>query len=151
MTTHLVATGVLITDFEGRVLLVASPYREALVQVGGMVEPGESPAAAAEREVLEEIGLRLTMTGLLVVHHRPAGRHPDTMLLVFDTDPIDSSTALVLQPDEVSEAFWLSPDEALARHTDIGRPRLAAALRARADSTTIYLDADREVASQPAK
>jgi 8-oxo-dGTP diphosphatase len=62
---HQAAVGVLITDFEDRVLLVSNPYRDALVQVGGMVEPGESPAAAAEREILEEIGLELTVTRLL--------------------------------------------------------------------------------------
>ena len=143
MTTHLAATGVLITDLDGRVLLVSNPYREALVQVGGMLEPGETPAAGAEREVQEEIGLRLKVTRLLVVQHRPAGRHPDTFLFVFDTNPIDSSTPLVLQDDEISGAFWLEPPEAIARHTEPGRARLAAALQAKATNTTIYLDADR--------
>ena len=143
MTTHLAATGVLITDFGGRVLLVASPYREALVQVGGMLEPGETPVAGAEREVQEEIGLALKVTRLLVIHHRPAGRHPDTILFVFDTDPIDAATPLTLQEDEVSEVHWLSPAEAIARHTEPGQARLAAALEARAANITIYLDADR--------
>jgi 8-oxo-dGTP diphosphatase len=68
VSTHLVATGVLITDLAGRVLLVSSPYRDALVQVGGMVEVGETPAAAAEREVQEEIGIKLTVGRPLAVH-----------------------------------------------------------------------------------
>ncbi|MDX6248526.1 MAG: hypothetical protein QOF10_1886 [Kribbellaceae bacterium] len=145
---HQAAVGVLITDFEDRVLLVSNPYRDALVQVGGMVEPGESPAAAAERETLEEIGLELTVTRLLVVHHRAAGLRrgrlvPDTMLYVFDTEPIDAATPLVLQPDEITEAFWLPPAEAVARHTEPGRLRLTAALQARAANTTIYLDPTR--------
>jgi 8-oxo-dGTP pyrophosphatase MutT (NUDIX family) len=143
VTTHLAATGLLITDLDGRVLLVSNPYREALVQVGGMLEPGETPAAGAEREVLEEIGLALKVTRLLVVHHRPAGRHPDTFLFVFDTDPIDAATSLTLQQDEIADVHWLTPAEAIARHTEPGRARLAAALHARATNTTIYLDADR--------
>jgi 8-oxo-dGTP pyrophosphatase MutT (NUDIX family) len=125
---------VLITDLEDRVLLVSNPYRDALVMVGGMVEAGESPAAAAERETLEETGLKLTVTRLLVVHHRPAGTRretlvPDTFLYVFDSAPVDSATPLVLQPNEITEAFWLAPADAIARHTEPGRPRLAAAFK----------------------
>ena len=144
---HRAAVGVLITDFDGRVLLVSNPYREALVQVGGMVEPGESLAAAAEREVLEEIGLELTVTRLLAVHFKVGGSKPDTMLYVFDTEPIDSAKPLVLQEDEISGAFWLEPAEAIARHTAPGRDRLAAALEARATNTTIYLDSERTIPS----
>jgi 8-oxo-dGTP pyrophosphatase MutT (NUDIX family) len=99
--------------------------------------------AGAEREVQEEIGLALKVTRLLVVHHRPAGPHPDTILFVFDTDPIDAKTPLTLQADEISGAFWLEPADAIARHTERGRPRLAAALEAKAANTTIYLDANR--------
>ncbi|MDX6585070.1 MAG: hypothetical protein QOI10_4254, partial [Solirubrobacterales bacterium] len=89
---HRAAVGVLISDFDGRVLLVSNPYRADLVQVGGMVEAGESLAAAAEREALEEIGIKLTVTRLLAVHFKLGGSKPDTVLYVFDTDPIDSAT-----------------------------------------------------------
>jgi hypothetical protein len=48
-------------------------------------------------------------------------------------------------------SFWLDPTEAIERHVERGRRRLAAALRAQADGSTIYLDADRElIASMPA-
>jgi 8-oxo-dGTP pyrophosphatase MutT (NUDIX family) len=143
VAVHRAAVGVLISDFDGRVLLVSNPYRADLVQVGGMVEAGESLAAAAEREALEEIGIKLTVTRLLAVHFKPGGSKPDTVLYVFDTDPIDSAEPLVLQEDEISGAFWLEPAEAIARHTEPGRARLAAALEARATNTTIYLDPDR--------
>lgn len=143
VAVHRAAVGVLISDFDGRVLLVSNPYRADLVQVGGMVEAGESLAAAAEREALEEIGIKLTVTRLLAVHFKLGGSKPDTVLYVFDTDPIDSATPLVLQEDEISGAFWLEPPEAIARHTEPGRARLAAALEARATNTTIYLDPER--------
>jgi 8-oxo-dGTP pyrophosphatase MutT (NUDIX family) len=143
VAVHRAAVGVLISDFDGRVLLVSNPYRADLVQVGGMVEAGESLAAAAEREALEEIGIKLTVTRLLAVHFKLGGSKPDTVLYVFDTDPIDSATPLVLQEDEISGAFWLEPSEAIARHTASGRARLAAALEARATNTTIYLDPER--------
>ena len=140
---HRAAVGVLITDLEGKVLLVSNPYRANLVQVGGMVEAGETLAEAAEREALEEIGLKLTVTRLLAVHHKRGEDAADTMVYVFDTDPIDSKTPLTLQADEISGVFWLEPEEAIARHTQRGQARLAAALKARATNTTVYLDADR--------
>jgi 8-oxo-dGTP diphosphatase len=140
---HRAAVGVLITDVDGRVLLVSNPYRQDLVLVGGMVEAGESLADAAERETLEEIGVKLTVTRLLAVHYRPGTSAADTMLYVFDTDSIEPSTPLVLQEDEITGAFWLEPADAIARHAARGRPRLAAALKAKATNTTIYLDANR--------
>ncbi|TDU86889.1 ADP-ribose pyrophosphatase YjhB (NUDIX family) [Kribbella voronezhensis] len=140
---HRAAVGVLITDLDGRVLLVSNPYRKELVQVGGMVEAGQSLADAAERETFEEIGLKLTVTRLLAVHYRPGITDADTILYVFDTDPIDASTPLVLQDDEITAAFWLEPSDAIGQHSARGRARLAAALKARAANTTIYLDANR--------
>jgi 8-oxo-dGTP pyrophosphatase MutT (NUDIX family) len=140
---HRAAVGVLITDFEGRTLLVSNPYREALVQVGGMVEARETLAEAAERETLEEVGLKIVVNRLLVVHFRMGMLKADTVLYVFDTDPVDSETTLVLQEDEISGAFWLEPEEAIARHTEPGRERLRAAFRARESGETVYLDNDR--------
>jgi hypothetical protein len=47
---------VLITGFEDRVLLVSNPYRDVLVHVGGLVEPGESPAAPASSSCTADPG-----------------------------------------------------------------------------------------------
>lgn len=51
-------------DPAGRVLLVRSRDRlDTWEPPGGVVEAGEDPAAAAWREVLEETGLRVRLTG----------------------------------------------------------------------------------------
>jgi 8-oxo-dGTP pyrophosphatase MutT (NUDIX family) len=142
---HRAAVGVLITDFDGRVLLVSNPYRKDLVLVGGMVEARETLAEAAEREALEEVGLKLVVTRLLAVHFKLGRLKTDSMLYVFDTEPIDSATPLVLQEEEISGVFWLGPEEAITRHTEPGRERLRAALRARRSARTIYLDNDRVI------
>ena len=41
---HLAAAALLITDHGGRVLMVATDYRDTLVLPGGIIEPDESPA-----------------------------------------------------------------------------------------------------------
>jgi ADP-ribose pyrophosphatase YjhB (NUDIX family) len=54
------AVGAVIFDGQGRVLLVLRgkpPLRGTWTLPGGRTEPGESPEAAVEREVLEETGL----------------------------------------------------------------------------------------------
>lgn len=141
---HLAASALLVTSRSELTLLVANPYREGLVLPGGVVETDESPAAAAEREAAEEVGLALTAGRLLAVQHKPLGpQRRWGLLFVFDTDRVDDDVPLVLQAEEVTAAWWLDPDEAVERHTEGGRARLAAAFRARSEQRTIYLDADR--------
>ncbi|MBI4449760.1 NUDIX domain-containing protein [Candidatus Uhrbacteria bacterium] len=57
-TTHTV--DILVTDGARRVLLVKrgkDPFRGKLVMPGGHIEPGETPEAAAVRELQEEAGI----------------------------------------------------------------------------------------------
>ena len=54
--------GAVVHDDAGRLLLIrrgTEPNRGRWSVPGGRVEPGESPADAVEREVLEETGLRV--------------------------------------------------------------------------------------------
>jgi 8-oxo-dGTP diphosphatase len=59
--------------------------------IGGRVEPGETIEAAAQREVHEEIGLRVTQTALNLVHVLQKFALQDRVSFVFET--------------------WLSPDQ----------------------------------------
>ena len=67
------ATVVLIRD--GRVLLARDGGSRYFNMPGGAIEPGESPAEAAARELLEETGLRATRTESLFTWTSSYARH----------------------------------------------------------------------------
>jgi len=121
--------------------MVKTHNRDALILPGGIVESGESPAAAGRREVLEEVGLDVSLGRLLAVQHLTAvdGR-PSSVQFVFDSRPIVGHPELTLQDDEIETAHWLHPMDAIERHGGRGRERMSAALSARTGGPVIFLD-----------
>ncbi|MFF0861387.1 NUDIX domain-containing protein [Nonomuraea sp. NPDC003560] len=65
------ATGALITDPQGRILLVKPNYRPHWLIPGGMADDGEPPESACARELDEELGLRASIGRLLVADWAP--------------------------------------------------------------------------------
>lgn len=64
------AAAVVVSDAEGRVLLVRENYgRGRWGLPGGSVEPGESPGEAAIREALEETGLHVELDHLIALYY----------------------------------------------------------------------------------
>lgn len=104
------------------------------------MEIGEAPHEAAEREVLEELGIRATPARLLVVHHSQAtDLVPSKVQFVFMASMIVPSGAdLVMQPEEVHSVRWVEAEEAPDRHVGSGS-YLRAALAAHRDGNTAYL------------
>ena len=75
-----VGVGVLILDSEGRFLIEKRADCGMWGLLGGRVEPGESIEHAAKREVLEESGLHIKITGLIGIYSQPDHRiavYPD--------------------------------------------------------------------------
>src|SRR4051794_28538038 len=137
-----VAAGVLVHDEQNRVLMVRPTYKDGWDIPGGYVEPDESPAQAAEREVAEELGLRRTPGRLLVVDWAPHPAEGDKLLFVFDGGTLTPAEvdALQLGADEIAEARYWSPDalDKLAPARLANRLRLA--LSALAAGNTLYAE-----------
>lgn len=81
--TPRLASGALFIDRD-KILLVRKTYGNHWDIPGGYVDPGESPASACEREVLEELGLHKAVRRLLVHDWAPSDVEGDKLLYIFD-------------------------------------------------------------------
>lgn len=80
---------------------------------GGTVEPGEPFEVTAVREVAEETGLQVRITGELARDSWPdvAGRAMEIHAFVY-TVKEDGAGVVVLNPEEHDDFAWLTPQEA---------------------------------------
>ncbi len=62
--THLVSVAGLVTNDKGQILLVKSPWR-GWEYPGGLIEPGETFQEALHREIREESGVEVEITGFV--------------------------------------------------------------------------------------
>jgi 8-oxo-dGTP diphosphatase len=137
------AAGSLFSDDLGRTLLVEPTYRPYWLLPGAVVAADESPLAATERAIRHELGLPLEPGRLLVVDWVPPS--PDRiegLLFVYDgaTLSSDQSAAIALPPAELRSWAWCTDDELQDRLPAHMLRRTRAALQARADGTTLYLE-----------
>jgi 8-oxo-dGTP diphosphatase len=135
-----VAAGALITDGDGRILLVKPNYRDYWLLPGGTADEGESPDVACARELREEIGLDLDPGPLLVVDWTPAGaeRPRSALYFVFDAGTVDDPARIRLGHDELDAYAFVDLAEA-GNLAPLSSRRLAAAVTARATGRTVYL------------
>jgi ADP-ribose pyrophosphatase YjhB (NUDIX family) len=104
-----VAVG-LVVEAAGRLLLVRrnnDPERGKWSIPAGFLDAGEDPQRAAEREGLEETGLRCEVTGLLDVYGRAQAAEGADVLIVYTARVVGGA----LQPgDDADEVAYFAPD-----------------------------------------
>ncbi|MEU4657811.1 NUDIX hydrolase [Streptomyces sp. NPDC023723] len=137
----------IITDEVGRILLVRPTYREdgSWLLPGGVVEAGEHPHITCRREITEELGLDLPLSGVLAVHsfspHHPdlqPGTHcPGEVRFVFDAGTLTAEQvrAIRLPREELSEYGFLETWDAAQRLRPADGRIMLAAYRARLGNT----------------
>src|SRR6266567_7574746 len=111
IATPRVAAAAVIRDPSGRVLLVKPTYKPMWDLPGGYAEPGESPLAACRREVLEELGVRMSLGRLLVIDWAPLPEEGDKLLFLFEGGVLPDTSKLQLQPSEIAEAEMVDADQ----------------------------------------
>jgi len=110
-----VASGCLLTDGAGNVLLVKPTYKPPWEVPGGVVEQAESPLAACRREIREELGLDIRPARLLVVDYSELewGRGGDALRFIFDGGELTPGqvASIKLAEQELSEFRFVHPGE----------------------------------------
>ena len=105
-----VVVGVIV-ERGGRVLLqrrAIGPRYGTWTFPGGYMEVDETAEAAGQREVEEEVGLRVKAGPLLGVYSRPAPDGPGILVVVFRSG---RPTGRLRIGREVLEARWFHPDD----------------------------------------
>ena len=137
------ATGAVVRDATGRLVIVKPTYRPHWLVPGGMIELDESPRQACVREIAEELGLTLHVGRLLCVDFRPADppkRESIQFIFVAGILNDEHIARIHLPPAELAAFRLLAPGDALPLlHVHLGR-RMAYALQALADGATYYLE-----------
>lgn len=120
-SNHHGGAGVWVRDAADRVLLVRQEGSEAWSEPGGAREPGESFPTTAVREVAEETGLEVELTGVLevaVVTHDAWDRPPLVVPeVLFTGEPVDGE--LSPQDGEIAAAEWWTEPPDVVAYEDI--------------------------------
>ena len=103
--TYTLGAVVVLRRSDGRVLLVCQSYRPGWALPGGIVDRGEEPRAAAERELVEELGLSVSLPAEPVVVIDVATQQVDC---VYVADVPDALTPAP-RSREIERAEWFAP------------------------------------------
>ena len=127
----------IVTDDGGRVLLTRRADNGMWAVVSGILEPGEEPAVAAVREVLEETGVdaeivRLTSVDVTAPITYPNGDVAQYLDVCFLLRAIGGRARVA--DDENLEVAWFTPDALPEPLTETSRLRLEKALEGRAEA-----------------
>lgn len=147
---RLIAQGVLRSS-HGAVLLCELTYKKDWDLPGGVVDPGESPAQCVVREIDEELGIDVTVHGLLAVNWLPPYRGwDDALLCLFDLGIVDEAVLddVTLLRREIRSAHWVAPGalvDHVAPYTAAMLTEVLPAVTAGEPARTAYIEDSRRV------
>ncbi len=133
----------LILDQQRRVLLVEPTYRPDWLLPGGSIEEDETPLAACQRELAEELGLVLPIQQLLCVDYQSRrGVRTEILQLVFFGGVLDQQQqALIRLPvDELRSFRFVSLSAASTLVNELAYVRVQQALAALDHGGVAYLE-----------
>ena len=102
---HFVSCAALVTNQNGEILLVKSPLR-GWEYPGGLVEPGETFQEALHREIREEAGVEVEITGFVGICKNV---EKDIVNIDFTCRYVGGE---LTTSEESTEVIWATPEEA---------------------------------------
>lgn len=112
---NMVGAGALVINEKNQILVVHERYRTVSFWKlpGGYVNPGEEIGEAAQREVLEETGIKTEFLSLLAFRHLPVAVFGcSDLYFVVRLKPLSSE--ITKQDDEVEDCQWMDIDTFLS-------------------------------------
>ncbi len=103
---HFVSVAALVTNEKGEILLVKSPWR-GWEYPGGLIEPGETFQEALKREVREEAGVEIEVTGFVGIC-----KNVERNMVNIDFTARYISGELI-PSEESTEVIWATEEEAM--------------------------------------
>ncbi len=100
--------------YQGKILLIRTPYRQYWSVPGGMLKKGETWPQAAVRETFEEVGLRLNEKDLVFMAEVPGELGPNDRSHFFEVN-VDHPFDVTVDGWEVIKAEFVTPEDALER------------------------------------
>jgi len=139
MPTHIVATGGIVEDNAGNILLVKT-YHGGWVFPGGQVEVGENLMDALKREVKEESGIDVVISHLIGIYsntkinkgYGEVKEIPTKVMFDYVCKPVGGE---LTTSEETSESCWVKKEKVLEY---ISHPAIQTRYKA-------YLDFDQKV------
>ena len=104
--THLVSVAALVTNEKGEILLVNSPWR-GWEYPGGLIEPGETFQEALHREIREEAGVEVEITGFVGIC-----KNLERNIVNIDFTARYLRGELTTS-EESTEVVWATPEQAM--------------------------------------
>lgn len=127
--THLVSVAALVSNDKGDILLVKSPWR-GWEYPGGLIEPGETFQQALHREIREESGVEVEITGFVGIC-----KNVEKNIVNIDFTARYVSGELSTS-EESTEVIWAAPEKAMEMITfPLTKKRLANMLSGRGEAT----------------
>ena len=129
---HFVSCAALVTNDEGKILLVKSPWR-GWEYPGGLIEPGETFRNCLKREVREEAGVEIEILGFVGICKNV---ERDIVNIDFTARYVSGQ---LTPSDESTEVIWATAEEAFDLITfPLTRKRLQNMLAAREEAALFY-------------
>lgn len=107
-----VATSAFVQDEERRILMIRRTDNNLFSIPGGQIEPGETLTQCAVREVKEETGMDIDITGLIGIYSNPGhivayndGEVRQEFSICFRGEPVGGEPRT---SDESSEVHWIN-------------------------------------------
>ena len=122
--THYIGAGAVVLNARDEILVVSERYRmgggrgPGYKLPGGALLPGEHLATAAEREVLEETGVRARFETLACFRHWHGYRYGKSDIY-FVCRLAALSTEITMQEEEIAECLWMPTADFLSPESGI--------------------------------